>query len=225
MWNDCGNALVITTCAMRHAILTAEKNVWIQWISEQPGKNNNFGQLAYVKPFAPYRLCLTNGGPYQRLTGPSIIRRLSTWKLSTGYNILTTSTALRQEDRPPGAQCWKVITCRVVGWRLEWRTSFLAAKMCTSQGIAISSLRWRWRRQQEERGLRRAHLPGYSQDATSWRLETLNVSSILTSLQILMAEPNPDDPLMPEIADEFRYHKDKYLVMARDWTRRHATNE
>ena len=36
---------------MRHAILTAEKNVWIQWISEQPGKNNNFGQLAYVKPF------------------------------------------------------------------------------------------------------------------------------------------------------------------------------
>ena len=165
MWNDCGNALVITTCAMRHAILTAEKNVWIQWISEQPGKNNNFGQLAYVKPFAPYRLCLTNGGPYQRLTGPSIIRRLS---------ILTTSTALRQEDRPPGAQCWKVITCRVVGWRLEWRTSFLAAKMCTSQGIAISSLRWRWRRQQEERGLRRAHLPEYSQDATSWRLETLN---------------------------------------------------
>ena len=143
MWNDCGNALVITTCAMRHAILTAEKNVWIQWISEQPGKNNNFGQLAYVKPFAPYRLCLTNGGPYQRLTGPSIIRRLSTWKLSTGYNILTTSTALRQEDRPPGAQCWKVITCRVVGWRLEWRTLFLAAKMCTSQGIAISSLRWR----------------------------------------------------------------------------------
>ena len=128
MWNDCGNALVITTCAMRHAILTKEKNVWIQWISEQPGKNHNFGQLAYVKPFVPYRLCLTNGGPYQRLTGPSIIRRLS---------ILTTSTALRQEDRPPGAQC------RVVGWRLEWRTSLLAAKMCTSQGIAISSLRWR----------------------------------------------------------------------------------
>ena len=86
--------------------------------------------------------------------------------------------SMLETSPPPGAQ---VITCRVVGWRL-------AAKMCTSQGIAISSLRWRWRRQQEERGLRRAHLPGYSQDATSWRLETLNVSSILTSLQILMAE-------------------------------------
>ena len=118
MWNDCGNALVITTCAMRHAILTAEKNVWIQWISEQPGKNNNFGQLAYVKPFAPYRLCLTNGGPYQRLTGPSIIRRLSTWKLSTGYNILTTSTALRQEGN------------NLSGGRLEWRTSFFWRLKC-----------------------------------------------------------------------------------------------
>ena len=58
----------------------------------------------------------------------------------------------------------------------------------------------------------------------AWK-PSMNISSILTSLQILMAEPNPDDPLMPEIADEFRYHKDKYLVMARDWTRGHATNE
>ena len=38
---------------------------------------------------------------------------------------------------------------------------------------------------------------------------SLNISSCLTSLQVLMSEPNPDDPLMPEIADELRYQRDK----------------
>ena len=42
----------------------------------------------------------------------------------------------------------------------------------------------------------------------SWK-PSINISSCLTSLQLLMAEPNPDDPLMPEIADQFRYHKEK----------------
>ena len=39
-----------------------------------------------------------------------------------------------------------------------------------------------------------------------------------------MAEPNPDDPLMPEIADEFRYNKEKFLAVAEEWTRKHAVN-
>ena len=29
---------------------------------------------------------------------------------------------------------------------------------------------------------------------------SMNISSILTSLQVLIAKPNPDNPLMPEIA-------------------------
>ena len=44
----------------------------------------------------------------------------------------------------------------------------------------------------------------------SWK-PCINISSILTSLQVLMAEPNPDDPLMPEVADQFRYHKDRFI--------------
>jgi len=40
-----------------------------------------------------------------------------------------------------------------------------------------------------------------------------------------LACSKPDDPLMPENADEFRYHKDKYLNMAREWTGRHANEE
>ena len=44
----------------------------------------------------------------------------------------------------------------------------------------------------------------------SWK-PSINISSILTSLQVLMAEPNPDDPFMPEVDNQFRYHKKKYL--------------
>ena len=139
MWNDCGNALVITTCAicaMRHAILTAEKNVWIQWISEQPGKNNNFGQLAYVKPFAPFRLCLTRNSL-------SEVDRSQYYKEAEHPDYKYSPKTGRQTSPPPGAQCWKVITCRVVGWRLEWRTSFFGGSNVYLSGIAISSLRWR----------------------------------------------------------------------------------
>ena len=59
-----------------------------------------------------------------------------------------------------------------------------------------------------------------------------------------MSEPNPDDPLMPDIADQLRYQKDKVRVLvsesytvsfnllnqtlfqfnttAKDWTEKHA---
>ena len=42
----------------------------------------------------------------------------------------------------------------------------------------------------------------------SWK-PSINLSSCLTSLQVLMSEPNPDDPLMPELAELFRYNRDK----------------
>ena len=32
----------------------------------------------------------------------------------------------------------------------------------------------------------------------AWR-PSLNISTVLTSIQLLMAEPNPDDPLMADI--------------------------
>ena len=61
-----------------------------------------------------------------------------------------------------------------------------------------------------------------------------------------MSEPNPDDPLMPEIADELRYQRDKvtraetdgrtltinminiclqFNTTAAEWTRTHAAQE
>ena len=58
----------------------------------------------------------------------------------------------------------------------------------------------------------------------SWK-PSINISSILTSLQVLMAEPNPDDPLMPDVATQFKYNKEKYLEEAKEWTNKYARDK
>ncbi|XP_073504910.1 ubiquitin-conjugating enzyme E2 T [Phyllobates terribilis] len=55
----------------------------------------------------------------------------------------------------------------------------------------------------------------------AWR-PALNLSSVLTSVQLLMSEPNPEDPLMADIAQEYKYHRAAYTATARSWTERHA---
>ncbi|KAI7794708.1 ubiquitin-conjugating enzyme E2 T [Triplophysa rosa] len=55
----------------------------------------------------------------------------------------------------------------------------------------------------------------------AWR-PSLNISTVLTSIQLLMAEPNPDDPLMADISSEFKYNKPLYLEKAKKWTTEHA---
>nr|ACM08388.1 Ubiquitin-conjugating enzyme E2 T [Salmo salar] len=44
----------------------------------------------------------------------------------------------------------------------------------------------------------------------------------LTSIQLLMAEPNLDDPLMADISSELKYSKQVYLEKAKRWTEKHA---
>ncbi|XP_028620575.1 ubiquitin-conjugating enzyme E2 T isoform X1 [Grammomys surdaster] len=55
----------------------------------------------------------------------------------------------------------------------------------------------------------------------AWR-PSLNIATVLTSIQLLMAEPNPDDPLMADISSEFKYNKIAFLKKARQWTETHA---
>ncbi|NP_001297863.1 ubiquitin-conjugating enzyme E2 T [Esox lucius] len=55
----------------------------------------------------------------------------------------------------------------------------------------------------------------------AWR-PSLNISTVLTSIQLLMANPNPDDPLMADISAEFKYSKPVYLEKAKRWTEMHA---
>ncbi|KAL3876082.1 hypothetical protein ACJMK2_033963 [Sinanodonta woodiana] len=51
----------------------------------------------------------------------------------------------------------------------------------------------------------------------------LTASKVLLSILALLTEPNPDDPLMPEIARQYKTNIDKYNSTAREWTRKYAS--
>lgn len=53
----------------------------------------------------------------------------------------------------------------------------------------------------------------------------LNICTVLTSIQLLMGEPNPEDPLMADISDEYKYNKTLYIEKAIQWTKRHAVEK
>jgi len=50
----------------------------------------------------------------------------------------------------------------------------------------------------------------------------LSVRTILLSICSLINQPNPDDPLVSEIANLYREDRDRYIEMARKWTREYA---
>ncbi|XP_008336001.1 ubiquitin-conjugating enzyme E2 T, partial [Cynoglossus semilaevis] len=58
----------------------------------------------------------------------------------------------------------------------------------------------------------------------AWK-PSLNISTVLSSIQLLMAEPNPDDPLMADISSEFKYNKSLFMEKARRWTQCHAVQK
>lgn len=51
---------------------------------------------------------------------------------------------------------------------------------------------------------------------------SLNLATLLTSIAVLMNEPNCDDALMAEISRQFVFDRKEYNRIAREWTRRHA---
>ncbi|KAJ1729686.1 Ubiquitin-conjugating enzyme E2 T, partial [Coemansia biformis] len=51
----------------------------------------------------------------------------------------------------------------------------------------------------------------------SWTL-----AKVLVALSVLLATPNPHDPLMPDIADQMLSDGSAYMAAAREWTARYA---
>lgn len=51
----------------------------------------------------------------------------------------------------------------------------------------------------------------------------LTISKVLLSICSLLTDPNPDDPLVPDIARLYKTDKKKYIELARDWTKKYAT--
>ena len=56
----------------------------------------------------------------------------------------------------------------------------------------------------------------------SWK-PSLNIATVLTSVRLLLSEPNPFDPLMADIANEYQYNRQQFLEMARKWTKEYAS--
>ncbi|GAV58606.1 UQ_con domain-containing protein [Cephalotus follicularis] len=50
----------------------------------------------------------------------------------------------------------------------------------------------------------------------------LTISKVLLSICSLLTDPNPDDPLVPEIAHMYKTDKAKYEATARSWSQKYA---
>mmetsp|Transcript_1790 Transcript_1790/g.3880 ORF Transcript_1790/g.3880 Transcript_1790/m.3880 type:complete len:149 (-) Transcript_1790:83-529(-) len=50
----------------------------------------------------------------------------------------------------------------------------------------------------------------------------LTIEKVLFALVSLLRDPNPDDPLIPEIARQYKNDQQAFIETARDWTRRFA---
>jgi ubiquitin-conjugating enzyme E2 D/E len=50
----------------------------------------------------------------------------------------------------------------------------------------------------------------------------LTISKVLLSICSLLTDPNPDDPLVPEIAHIYKNDKKRYDETARQWTHKYA---
>lgn len=53
----------------------------------------------------------------------------------------------------------------------------------------------------------------------------LQMKSVLLSVQSLLAEPNPDDPLNNEAADQWKNNKKTAESKAADWTKKFANKK
>ncbi|KAL0904734.1 hypothetical protein M5K25_026877 [Dendrobium thyrsiflorum] len=50
----------------------------------------------------------------------------------------------------------------------------------------------------------------------------LTISKVLLSVSSLLTDPNPDDPLVPEIAHIYKNQRSRYEETARAWTQKYA---
>jgi len=50
----------------------------------------------------------------------------------------------------------------------------------------------------------------------------LTISKVLLSICSMLTDPNPDDPLVPEIAHVYKTDRARYESTAREWTRKYA---
>ena len=65
-------------------------------------------------------------------------------------------------------------------------------------------------------------LPQDGQDNSSGWTPALNIRTTLLSIQLLLCEPNIEDPLDPNVAAHWRDNRKEAEQQAREWTRKYA---
>jgi ubiquitin-conjugating enzyme E2 D/E len=53
-------------------------------------------------------------------------------------------------------------------------------------------------------------------------LSSVLIIAVLLSICSMLTDPNPDDPLVPEIAHVYKTDRPRYDATAREWTRKYA---
>lgn len=56
----------------------------------------------------------------------------------------------------------------------------------------------------------------------SLHMQSADRFTVLLSICSMLTDPNPDDPLVPEIAHVYKTDRAKYEQTAREWTRKYA---
>lgn len=51
---------------------------------------------------------------------------------------------------------------------------------------------------------------------------SLTIGKVLLSICSLMCDPNPDDPLVSDVASQFKNNREAFIANAQEWTRRYA---
>eukprot|EP00042_Codosiga_hollandica_P039770 m.336099 g.336099 ORF g.336099 m.336099 type:complete len:261 (-) comp55690_c0_seq4:726-1508(-) len=62
------------------------------------------------------------------------------------------------------------------------------------------------------------------QPSGTWK-PSWNIGTVLTSIQLLMSQPNPEDGLLEEVSKEFKENREQFERTAREWTARHAAGQ
>ena len=50
----------------------------------------------------------------------------------------------------------------------------------------------------------------------------MTIGKVLLSISSLLTDPNPDDPLVPEIANIYKSDRARYEATAKEWTKKYA---
>jgi ubiquitin-protein ligase len=66
------------------------------------------------------------------------------------------------------------------------------------------------------------HLQRYDLNTRRIVIDIILTVSVLLSICSMLTDPNPDDPLVPEIAHVYKTDRARYEATAREWTRKYA---